>query len=384
MLRVSLSGLTSWNPSNLLTSEIAQLEHNDFPLKSLDQLVDTIGERNLIPKGSKTLSARNLNESGAWRSQTSKSDHQGLTANNHLGLRLDDLVLYPGRPPLRITAEESGLAFIGNFMALRPKSAAISLWLWGLLNTSLGRSWLQRLSSVNGSVAPRFSDTLLSGNVAAIADEDPTFIAQLSNLSDSIQAKARKFRETNSESASWFRRTCINSDTDWNFVFVSDKVMSRFEGVPLDFLLESVEVGKVLSDISGAEDDSMALVTHRTLSTGEYGIADHEYDSKPLKSGTLVVASHGLRSLAAVTDRDAVLGKGVLALHLKPGVDPHWIRDFFNSEVAQAQRKALVRGVAIPFITKTAIRGFMIPDVFEGETQASQTLSEACDDIFRH
>lgn len=383
MLRVSLAGFSNWNPSNLLTTEMPVLGYKDFPLRPLGQLVEIIGDRHLVPKGSKTLSAGSLNESGTWTLQTSKSEYLGLAANAVTGLCVNDLVLYPGRPPLRITAETSGLAFVGNFMVLRPKNAETSLWLWGLLNTTNGRLWLQHMASVNGSVAPRFSDTLLTCTVAVITCEDPTFITQISDLWFSIQNKVRKLRETDSASGSWFRRTHINSNSDWNFVFVSDKVMSSFEGVRLGTLLESVEVGKAMSETSSSYEDSLALVNHRTLSTGEYGIATAESGIKPLKSGTLVLASNGHRSLAAVTERDAVLGRGVFALHLKTGVDPYRIRDFFNSETAESQRKALVKGVAIPFLTKTAIEDFMIPEVFESEAQASQALTEACDDIFR-
>jgi hypothetical protein len=383
MLRVSLSEQISWNPPNILTSELASLRFKDFPLQPLDLLVEIYRDREMIPKGTKILSANSLNDSGTWSSKISKSEYLGSSVNNFTGLCLNDLVLYPGRPPLRITTEESGLAFVGNFMVLRPKSASISLWLWGLFNTTNGRSWLKGMASVNGSVAPRFSDTLLSALVASTEAKEPSFLANLRALSKSVADKVRDVRYTEATSGSWFRRMCIDSGADWSSVFVSDTALSSFEGVPLETFLESIEVGKVISEMPKVGDKSLALVSHRTLSTGEYGSVTCKSGVRPLKSGTLVVSTIGHRSLAAVTERDAILGKGVVALHLKAGVDPYWIRDFFNSDTAQIQRRALVKGVAVPFLTKTALREFTIPDVFDIEPKSSQTLSEACDVIFR-
>jgi hypothetical protein len=147
-------------------------------------------------------------------------------------------------------------------------------------------------------------------------------------------------------------------------------------------LIESIEVGKITAELPATGEASFPLVNHRTISSGEYGVTRSPRGLDVLKAGTLVVTSNGVRSLAAVTERDAILGKGVFGLHLKSGTDPYWLRDFLNSETAQVQRKTLVKGVAIPFLTKSAIGAFMVPDSLVSDHQVTQTLREACDGIF--
>lgn len=382
MLRVALADLKSWNPSRILAAELAPLAHGNLPLQPLEQLVEIVRERHAVPKGSKTLSASGIDVSGAWRSQTSFFESLGLPVNSMTGLRESDLVLYPGRPLIRITAEETGIAVVGNFMALRPKSEELSLWLWGLLNTTIGQAWLQRMSSINGSVVPRFSDTLGSTLVASVAAEDSTLLTQLRQLSTATQAKVKQVRESISGAQSWFRKTSISSQTDWTFLFTSEKDLSIFVGQPLISLIESIEVGKANVEIPATGEVSFPLVNHRTVSTGEYAETRTPTSFEVLNAGTLVVTSNGVRSIAAVTERDAILGKGVFGLHVISGVDPYWLRDFFNSETAQLQRKTLVKGVAIPFLTKSAVGAFMVPDSFESDLHVSQTLREACDAIF--
>lgn len=382
MLKVSLSDLGSWNPSSFLTTEVPALEYRDFPMKALGELVEIVGDRNVMFKGTKTVSARSLYVSGAWRSQTLNFESLGLPVNIMTGLRKNDLVLYPGRPVIRISPEEAGVAFVGNFMALRPKSETLSLWLWGLFNTTNGQAWLQRMSSVNGAVIPRFSDTLLSAIVATMGAEDSTLLTQIRELSRSIQEKVREVRETIPGPQSWFRRTRITSHTDWTYLFTSDKDLSTFVGIPLGSLIQRIELGKTSIEMPTKGEVLFPLVNHRTIITGEYGETRTPAGLEVLRAGTLVVTANGVRSHAAVTDRDAILGKGVFGVHLQSGVDPYRLRDFFNSEVAQVQRKTLVKGVAIPFLTKSALGEFMVPDSVEFDHPISQTLREACDGLF--
>jgi hypothetical protein len=238
------------------------------------------------------------------------------------------------------------------------------------------------MASVNGAVIPRFSDTLLSTIVASLRAEDSTLVTQIRELSRSIQAKVREAREMIPGPQSWFRRTRITSHTDWAYLFTSERDLSTFVGRPLSTLIERIEVGKTRIELPTTGEVSLPLINHRTISTGEYAETRAPAGFDVLRAGTLVVTSNGVRSLAAVTDRDGILGKGVFGVHLQSGVDPYWLRDFFNSDIAQVQRKTLVKGVAIPFLTKSAFGEFMVPDSVVFDHQFSQTLREACDGLF--
>lgn len=380
-LRTWLPDHTSWNPSVLLANTNSSLELAELPLKPLGELVEELLDRELFSRGSWSVSARSLDHLGNVKIHPSKSDSFGIAARGGKGLDAGDLVIFPGRPVLRVSSHMSGIAVIGNFLALRPKDTHVGLWLWAIFNSSIGQKWLENSASQSGSVMLRLPVSLLTRKVSI-----PTFVdkgiadalAQVSSLNDLKIAEGLSSVDT---ALSFTKRVQLRSESDWAFLFASEVDLSHFAGQLVSNFIDSVEVGKQLVAPVLSRNSNLPLVTHRTVSAGEYLEVPDNFDGQTRGAGTLVIVSHGEKSLAAVTDREAAIGPGVFALNLKPGVDANWLRDFFNSNLAQKQRKSLLKGVAIKYLTKSSLGEFRVPKDFDEILKPARTLKEVMDGI---
>jgi hypothetical protein len=289
-------------------------------------------------------------------------EQKGIDFTMSTGLKTGDLILYPGRPALRLGESHKDLAFIGSFLALRPKSDEAGVWLWGLLNTTVGRKFLDLAARTTGSIAPRYTVDFLQFEV-------PQLPENIKEISDKLKILERDHirhpisHQPVKEKSSWSKFVNLDEIEVWKTLFTSPDDLRVFSGIKLKDMVQAVHVGKDEMPVEGG-DGTIKLATHKTVMTGEYGRTKPGAKTYVASPGTLLVPVVGERNGAFLLAEEAAIGKGVYALELLPKFSVEHVRDFFLSEVGRIQRRNLVRGVALKSLSRTALENFQIPDSF--------------------
>jgi hypothetical protein len=380
-IRLHLDSAVNWNPSSLLQAFSNPAWTSKGALVAIGDLVEIVGSRMQITPGTSIVSPRSVAKTGEWSWLESDVETFGLPMNRSTGLQEGDLILFPNRPPVLLGEAAKGVAFTGSFLALRPRIERAGIWLWGVLNATQGMTLLDNASRKGGSLALRYSADLLRELVPSpLERDDDTFLA-VEKLFSRVEKNSGQGSGTSRIRSSWSKVVRINADDSWKNLFVSPEILGKFEGERLGDLTSSVHLGTKMHEPDGIEHGILPLVNHATTMTGKYSTAASDGPELMIEAGTLVVPIVGDKAGAIVTDRAAILGKGVFAIVLSEGVDPHRIRAFLLSEDGQKQRHALVQGVALRSLNRQRLSDFQIPRSFEADLSSVDNLQEALDGI---
>lgn len=384
ILKLSLENLDDWNPTSLLRLSNTLFWKSTENLIRISDQAELVTFRTEISKGNPVVKRGTVAQNGSWSAVEGDIESLGLPFNYETGLREGDLVIYPGCPVMWVGNNCAGVAFTGDFLALRPLSKLAGISLWAVLNSTPGSSFLKNTAKQSGALAPRFSPNFLEQLVPSILDMKERTQRSLQNLIEQVNELSGVSRSNSGDQINWTKKIYLKQEEDWRDLFVSPSALVKFDGTRLGDLVVSILLGRNQGELPLGLEPTVPLVNHGTVMTGEYSLAASSPDNIPVEKGMLIIPVVGEKAGAFVTDRSAVLGRGVFAIRLIDSVDPHMVQQFLLSEDGRTQRNALVRGVAIKSLNLERVAEFRIPLNFEPKAAMPADLQEAIDGILNY
>lgn len=378
---LTLTDQASWSPPDLLAKAVAQVWPQNLQTSILGELASIVYERTAIPSGAEVVNPRGVSKSGVWQWIKSESEKLGIFVNTETGLTHGDLVIYPGSPVIMIPKAAPPVGFIGNFLVLRPISVEVGTWLWGILNSTVGRDFISRAASNTGSIAPRFTPSILLESVPKQSPLQAHLYASISSILLGVQAVSGGAVDTAQKRTSWFKSVDLSLESAWGNLFASQRDLDAFEGTPMSHLITQIWVGKSPKTSAEIDHETHPLINHKTVMTGEYSSTTAYSKNELIPSGVIVVPAVGDRAGVLLTDRPACLAGGVIAFQVKPDADKEKIQQFFHSEVAQTQRRVLTKGVAVPYLRKDDVGLFKLPPSLNDALPKQPPLNEELDSV---
>lgn len=255
-------------------------------------------------------------------------------------------------PCVLIGEQHKALSFV-NFVALRPETRTVGLWLWAVLSATRGQ-WLRQALAVGTTRRLSLTDLLNSSVPVPPADDDPRY-DQISTL------HAGTTVGDSSEGRSWWRVATLPADGEWHRHLVTPTPEMLEHGTPLGQLAVILAGRNPALVFESSRPGSLPVLNGRSVDGAHVTRWADPGSTVIAEPGDVAVVEVGVRGRAAIVGERAIAGTGVLLL--KPHDRSHGssLAAYLRSESAQNLRGTLIAGF-IPRLTRSTLRQLPVPD----------------------
>lgn len=316
---INLQDKTDWIPSSFFSEPLAVDWIGQPDLSFIRDLAKSIKPSGFAAEAAPVIQPRSLDPyDGKISSVNTKAENIFYDWAED-GLKVGDLLVGP-LGVILLTSKMINILFSSKFIALRFDSEERAIWLWAILNCSMGKAILKEVFSVDFPIvmARNRNHTHLALLDTRIPMPPPLGSDKYQELQSILDSLNHDFSISRDIRASWFSRISIQTGKDWLFLM---RVQDSSHWSAHAQLLQSAEkviAGKVLkSELSEKIENAIPVVGIRFMKQQTSSALD--YTSKETHHdlglpGDILLCSILNRLYVFPLTFNCVLGSGVFAV----------------------------------------------------------------------
>ena len=348
-----------WDAGRLVASAFRW--PGELRVQRLGDVATRLEPRQLVGLGTQVVTPEGLDHlyGGIRRRATT---HQGpcyLVGGAEANLQPGDVLVAArsGVPALMIETYLLGSTISAAFSAYRFLNIDDAYWVWGVLSSTSGQSYLRgAMTDTMSSQRPRVGDLIIPW-------PDDGWRLRLRQTLAAIES--RTHRPTEDATETWWSIADLR-EVDWRAALATPEPEQLLSGMTLVELGLEITVGRPFG-----RAEALTIPTEGALPVVNGGVLAgrpmtrwlaEKAESSIVEPGDVLVAAVGDRANARVAEQRAIIDTGVYRLRVPAGLSAESVVAFLNGQVGHGLRRLALSGSASPRVSLTDLRQLRVTE----------------------